>query len=414
MTTAINRVEACSNPTQSEVNAWNGAVQICDQTESSISSSTKNEGLWNWDVFSDTHLCEINEFRPYLPLHNYYDGQSVSMDGCITMTTMETIEEKMRSILEACDNLRFVQALVDMDSSWGGLACSVLAYLNEECPHAVVAVFGNDCPYPLPDSYEDNGYSPDPTCQDQSKVFARRRINLAASLTSLSEYSSIMIPIAMAPTSRRYHTPQSSSYCYTSFVSASAIELALAPFRTKSVYQLLEGIIPSMKIMELGARIPLVGDPSLLIDEATAHSDSEQLLWNASSFLPGWKAPLHLGSHLSRPRFRRVHLRGPFTESTLLPQALERIQTQNVVVDWSPSPFALPSPTNGAQTKTVVPAAAQLTLSHQVGEYLEHLATDLPSAMNGRVLYEFLQAGMNVDAMNEFQSQLLQYKDEYP
>ena len=60
----------------------------------------------------------------------------------------EALLDVLRRSLEACDRLQGLQALVDVDSGWGGLAAEVLSAAREELPRAALLVLG--CVPPAP------------------------------------------------------------------------------------------------------------------------------------------------------------------------------------------------------------------------------------------------------------------------
>ncbi|TMW67651.1 hypothetical protein Poli38472_011271 [Pythium oligandrum] len=402
-TSAIHRGATQPQQAQSEASSWSGNVQVYDQSESDVSSAPTNAGLWDWEVSNEKNLVEVSEFRPYMPLHNFYEGQSVTRDGSVSVNTLEMIEDHVRGVLEECDNLRFVQALVDMDSAWGGLAVEVLTYLNEECPSAIVATYGNDWAYPLPDQSEVSVYSTGIEGQDKSKVAARRRINVASSISALTECSNVMIPLAMAKSTRRYETASQDCIAAASTV-ATALELAMSAFREEgtSVYHLLEGTLPSMKVLELGSLIPFNTDASLLLEK-----EKEYPGWTAASLLP--QLASRGSTTLLPPRFRRLHLRGAMSQSSSLQRHLERFDSQDCVVQWSLTPLHL------SRASAPVDGVSQLALSSAVGQYLHHVATQLPrKQQDRRILYEFTQAGMNVDALEELDASMQAMSGAYP
>jgi hypothetical protein len=54
----------------------------------------------------------------------------------------ETLQDAARGLLEESDSLQGFQAVVDIDSGFGGLALEYLTYLREECPRAPLLIFG--------------------------------------------------------------------------------------------------------------------------------------------------------------------------------------------------------------------------------------------------------------------------------
>ena len=66
-----------------------------------------------------------------MSLHSFYEGRLAVNKGNIGNATLERAEDRVRTVLETCDRLRVVQSLVDMDSSWGGLAHEVMTTLQK-------------------------------------------------------------------------------------------------------------------------------------------------------------------------------------------------------------------------------------------------------------------------------------------
>jgi hypothetical protein len=403
-----------------------GQTQVYDQAPAMLSPSSTflpSTAYWNWDDFSERNLFEVEEFRPHMPLHNVYEGQSVARDGSLSLATIDAMEDRLRGVLEECDNLRFVENFVDMDSSWAGLSLEVLTYLSEECPSAVVATFGNDWSYPLADQSDANVYSAGIESRDKSKIEARRRLNLLSSVAMLIETSSVFIPVALSSHTRRYPLHGTMLELLSAAThAATAIEIALSEFRatpSATVYNLLDGILPSMKVVELSARYPLMENPTVLVNETTCVSEPELSKWTHCSLLPrpiqnrSRPAFSSLATHTDQPplpRFRRVHFRGDFdAHASSLQSALDRFAPQDTVLQWTREPLYMET----TSTMEAVDAASQLTLSHAVGEYLHGLATQ-SSRSDRRILYEFTQAGMNVDAVEEYQATLRGVSEAYP
>ncbi|KAF1319422.1 Myotubularin-like protein, partial [Globisporangium splendens] len=420
--------------------AWTGNVQVYDQSEAEpVDSASDNNGLWNWSRLHVSNLFEVDEFRAHIPLHNFYEGFAVSKDGNISNSTFEAAEERIRGVLEECDRLRFVQTLVDMDSSWGGFAHEMLTYVSEECPSAVVATFANDWTYPLADQSIESVFALTPDNRDKAKNEARKRINIASALGLLSEVSTLLVPIAMSDVS----LPRASRFAYLhgvapencaqmGTIAATAIDLALSAYRHRSVYEVVEGVVPSRKLMELAARFPFEGNPVELLDAISNESDvstpQDDPLANVSLLpaIPERAAlrnryeddeddDVEASSTGAKVFYRRFHLRGSYPDySSSLYDAIHRTRSAKCVVQWTsdarlelPSSYRVP-----ALAGACVDAVSQLSTSSRIGAYVGHVAQLLESA-DKRVLYEFTRSGMNPDALEDLHAALGAISDAY-
>uniref|UniRef100_K3WV94 DML1/Misato tubulin domain-containing protein n=1 Tax=Globisporangium ultimum (strain ATCC 200006 / CBS 805.95 / DAOM BR144) TaxID=431595 RepID=K3WV94_GLOUD len=420
--------------------AWTGNVQVYDQSEAEpVDSASNDNGLWNWSRLHANNLFEVDEFRAHMPLHNFYEGYAVSKDGSISNSTFEAAEERIRGVLEECDRLRFVQTLVDMDSSWGGFAHEILTYVSEECPSAVVVTFANDWTYPLADQSIESVFALTPDNRDKVKNEARKRINIASALGLLSEVSTLLVPIAMSdvslPRASRFahlHGVSSESCAQMGTIAATAIDLALSAYRHKSVYEVVEGVVPSRKIMELAARFPFEGNPVELLDAISNQSEvstpQDDPLANAS-LLPAIPERAALRSRYEEDQddddeasstdgkvfYRRFHLRGSFPDySSSLYDSIQRVRSTKCVVQWTSdarvelsSSYRIPA-LAGAR----VDAVSQLSTSSRIGAYVDHVTQLLESA-DKRVLYEFTRSGMNPDAVEDLHAALGGISDAY-
>ncbi|RHY23011.1 hypothetical protein DYB36_010155, partial [Aphanomyces astaci] len=134
--------------------AWDGNVQVISQdSEDAQAVATP---------LPSRAIVEVNEFRHFDPLNNFYDGV-LGLDA------------------------KGVQCIVDVDSTWGGFASEVLRGFREECPSAFVSVLGLDTRYPVASQAD---------FFDLSKQSGRRSINLASSVLILNELSSLFIPFS--------------------------------------------------------------------------------------------------------------------------------------------------------------------------------------------------------------------------
>lgn len=408
-----------------------------DQSQAEPAITNVDTGLWNWASFNESNLFEVNEFRAHMPLHNFYEGYGVAKDGSISNGTFDAAEERLRGVLEECDHLRFVQSLVDMDSSWGGFAHEMLTYISEECPSAVVVTFGNDWTYPLADQSTESVFALTPDNRDKAKNEARKRINVASALSLLSEVSTLLVPIAMSqsslPASRFANLHLDHNNCAEiSSVAATAIELALSAYRKRSVYEVVEGVLPGMKVMELAASFPFTSNPTELLNRITHETEvslrTDDVL-NQCSLLPATPDTVVKRRYEDEDDnsddenegdkvfYRRFHLHGSFasgmTSLSSLSDAIDRVRSPKCAVQWTPTAFNLPSSyLIRSLADASVDAVSQLLASRRVGSYLQHVMRDVQLA-DKRVLFEFTRAGMNPDALEDLDAALGTLRDAY-
>lgn len=421
--------------------AWAGGVQVYDQsTEQDEASRTRggqqqqhvDAGLWSWATCDESHLVEVPEFRAHMALHNVFEGGA---GGSVARATFDAAEEHLRTALEACDRLRLVESLVDMDSSWGGFAHEVLTYVAEECPSAVVVTFETDWAYPLAATTAND--NDNDAVRDRGKVEARRRVNVAASLSLLADVSTLLVPLAMTlPPTRFRHVRglDRRSCAETSAVAATAIEVALAAYRQpRSVYEIVEGLPPSMKVVELAASFPFETDPVELlrrISNETEVSAMGDVLDEQFSLLPattGGATSSNRGGHsdyhddddadvdtADKVFYRRLHFYGAFTAtSSSLSDAIDRVQSSSCVAQWTPTVLQLPANYRVASLAgRSVDAVSQLATSSRVGRYLRDTASGV-ERVDKRVLFEFTRAGMSPDALDDMAATLGALGDAY-
>ncbi|KAG6963338.1 hypothetical protein JG687_00006618 [Phytophthora cactorum] len=391
---------------QKDPMTWGGNVQVYDQSGAESATGSSNNGLWSWGRLNEHNLVEVDEFRPHMPLHNFYEGHAVSNGGNVGNTTLENAEDRVRTVLETCDQLRLVQGLVDMDSSWGGLAHEMMTYVAEECPGAVIMVVGNDWSYPMATDDEDAVFRAEPNVRDRTKIEARKRINVASSMALLSEVSHLLVPVAMS--------------------SSSLPKLALSAHRGRSAYEIMEGLQPSTKVVELAASFPYSTDPTFLLqrisESVTNEVDRKSLTedpFQNYSLLPAIQQAERRGleeGHTNKTSYRRLHFRGSFNSNSSLRAAIDSfpVSPRDVALRWSDAfPLKLPE-TYRLQTlqSSSVDGISQLALSSRTGEYLSNLAQRAAKS-DKRTLYEFTTAGMSPDAPEELASALAGMGDAY-
>ncbi|OWZ22919.1 Myotubularin [Phytophthora megakarya] len=409
---------------QQETTTWGGGLQVYDQSTSEPVTRSTNNGLWNWGSLHEHNLVEVDELRPHMPLHNFYEGHAVSNGGNVGNITLEHAEDRVRMVLETCDQLRLVQGLVDMDAAWGGLAHEMITYVAEECPSAVVMVVGNDWSYPMATDDEDAVFRVAPNVRDRTKIEARKRVNVASSVALLSEVSHLLVPVAMSSSSLSNTAfPElgfdRSNCAEVSAVVATALELVMSAHRGQSVYGIMEGFQPSMKVAELAASFPHTADATTLLqriresitNEVDRSSVEDPFITH--SLLPRMQQPATHEDHPSKTFYRRLHFHGAFDSSLRSAIDIFPVSSRDIALHWSTSPLVLPD-TYRLQTmqSSSVDAISQLSLSTRNGEYLSTLAQRVAWS-DKRTLYEFTRAGMSPDAPEEIESALASMADTY-
>ncbi|GMF14665.1 unnamed protein product [Phytophthora fragariaefolia] len=406
----VRRRLSVARQPQEDPSTWGGGVQVYDQ---SGPEPAGDDGLWSWARLGEHNLVEVDEFRPHMPLHNFYEGRAASNGGNIGNATMDEAENRVRAVLETCDQLRLVQGLVDMDSSWGGLAYEVMTYVAEECPGAVTVVVGNDWSYPLATDDDDAVFRVASEVRDRTKIEGRKRINVASSVALLSEIAGLLVPVAMSPSTlpaTRFPRLRfdRSSCAEASTVVATALELAMSAYRGRSAYEILEGFQPSMKVAELAASFPHTSDPVVLLQRISENATAEVSGTSSSAddpFEPCSLLPIiqqratrrldddEVSSY--KTHYRRFHFRGAFGRYPSLRCSLDTfaVSPRAIALQWSDAtPLTLPD-TYRLQSlaNTSIDAISQLSSSSNAGNYLSTLAQRV-AKNDKRTLYEFTRA----------------------
>ncbi|CAI5707992.1 unnamed protein product [Peronospora effusa] len=408
---------------------WGEGVQVYSQ---SGAEPIVNDGLWSWGRLEEHNLVEVDEFRQHMPLHNFYEGHAVSNGGNIGNATLEKAEDRVRTVLEACDQLKMVQGLVDMDSSWGGLAHEIMTYVAEECPGVLTVIVGNDWSYPMVTDDNDSLFRAAPIVRDRTKVEARKRVNVASSMALMSEVSHLMVPVAMTssslPSTRFTQLSFDRSSCAdVGTIVATALEQSISIHRGRSVYEIMEGFHPSMKVVEVCASFPHTTDPTTLLqsisddvtNEVRCNDSMKEDPFDSCSLLPSIQQrsghPVR-EDNTNKTYYRRLHFRGAFTGYPSLRSTIDtyRISTRDIALHWSDtSPLTLPSTYRlEMMQNSSVDAISQLVLSSRTGIWLRTIA-QLAAKSDKRTLFEFTRAGMNPDALKELEATLAGMGDAY-
>lgn len=405
---------------QGDPSTWGGTVQVYDQSHGE-SATLSNDSLWDWKELKEHNLVEIDEFRPHLPLHNFYEGHAVSHGGNITRATLEMAEDRVRTVLETCDQLRLVQGLVDMDSSWGGLAHELMSYVVDECPAAVFMIIGNDWSYPL--SLDDKDAMLASSRGDRTKLEARKRVNVASSMALLANVSHLQVPLAMSPTTLRKTTVphirfDRTSCADVSAVMATALELALAGYRTQPVDRLIEDFSGYMRVLEVATSFPYTTDPTRFFQPTGSHINKRHA-WRPDPFGIYSLLPTLDHAPLAKTQLHKFFceywlLRGAFNGTPSLQATTDLFvdSSDDVALRWSPSPLLTPTSYRLATRSSEIEAISRLSASSAVGQYLTTLGHQV-AGTNKRVLHEFTSAGMSPDALEELSSTLEAKGGEY-
>ncbi|KAG9405406.1 hypothetical protein AC1031_003292 [Aphanomyces cochlioides] len=351
----FNKTSSAQNRS-SECNLWEGNVQIVAQDSDDAMRTTS--------VLSARSMIEVNEFRSFDPLNNYYEGL-LGSDGKIRRETVENACDAVRIALEECDRMQGIQCIVDIDSAWGGFASEVMRYVEEECPSTITCCFGLDERYPLKSQ---TGVF------DKSKQDGRRAINLVSSVLSLNEQCSMFIPFSPK-------TPADGAIAWDCMSSV---------YRWSGEKTLRDmSFHSSMKVMELSCI-------SLPSDDFFYKSPVDRIgLWDSNSHFPTFDAPQ---DHERKFHFQFLTRRGNFNHE-LPPHACDPFQY------WSSSTVtkSLYSPD---ELLRIDQAIASLSITDSVAQYLKMLATKV-AEVDRRVVHEYTQSGMSVDATRDMHSELL-------
>ncbi|KAG0194511.1 mtDNA inheritance, partitioning of the mitochondrial organelle [Apophysomyces sp. BC1034] len=129
---------------------------------------------------------------------------------------MDTFDENFRFFAEECDQLQGFQVLTGVDDAYGGFGAGLLDAIRSEFPKTPIITYG------LSDRHEDHE--------------TRRTINRAMGLTTLSDQSSLYVPLytpqSLNPNQHLIHPNYSLPY-HTSAILSAAIETASLPYRLK-------------------------------------------------------------------------------------------------------------------------------------------------------------------------------------
>jgi len=200
--------------------------------------------------FHDKSLCELDTLR--YSADNSFDFYSVGHAVLDEQSFMaDDITDRFRYFSEQCDRLQGLQALVDVDSAYGGFASDFLAYVREEHSKVPIITFGI-----TPHS---NAIYTD------QKAAETRTVNVGLSMQSLAAASSVYVPLSSQGwTSTRFphlHL-NASDPIHTSLIFASALNTLLLPPRLTpdhiplTHYQSIHQLSSHMNIATLSTSFP--------------------------------------------------------------------------------------------------------------------------------------------------------------
>ncbi|EGG15357.1 hypothetical protein DFA_10191 [Cavenderia fasciculata] len=148
-----------------------------------------------------------------------------------TTALTERYQDNLRRMIEECDQLQGFQAFADVDGLWGGMTTSILSHLSDEYGSRPVITFGS------------TPYSPLVHSNNQS-VIEERLFNTTKAVSSISQFSSIYIPISSQHwdtiNQSNFNTLNMNNNYQTSSIIASAIDTATLYYRSNYPYSLGE------------------------------------------------------------------------------------------------------------------------------------------------------------------------------
>jgi hypothetical protein len=218
-----------------------------------------------------------------------------------------------------------------------------------------------------------------------------------------------------------------SSLSALSSLAATGLEIAMSPHSNKTVYDLLDGILPSCKFMDLSAQFPVSS-----LQNPELYFPKESQILKPFSFLPAYRLPVTRKTQIEmeehgpikyKTRFRRVHFCGNFTGHKIESMVLQR-SVESCNFSYNSTQLDLPfwygikeyhDDANGSSVTLPgesVNTISQVSLSSDVGMMLTQLDQGL-DLLDKRILHEYTSAGMNQDALDEFHSFLQTSSEPY-
>jgi len=198
---------------------------LCDPQMTDAERAMNNVKVRTWSDFLKAHLhprsSNVMHRFGTLPFDVYTYGKELVENS----RKKEECIDSVRFFLEECDSLQGVQCFADVNSGYGGLAEFMLLYLRDECPRTNVLTMGIVEPFEEPTG---KGV--------RSRASLLHDVNVSLAAASLSELSSIYIPISLHDINA-YDYPflsphfDATNLYHSSALLASAFDAATAPFR---------------------------------------------------------------------------------------------------------------------------------------------------------------------------------------
>ncbi|KAI9280611.1 tubulin domain-containing protein [Umbelopsis sp. AD052] len=211
-----------------------------------------------WSDFNSTYY-HPNTFNQ---INSYQMGNSIQPfdtynTGCQAYDENEketdSFDETFRFFAEECDQLQGFQIMTSVHDGFGGFTCGLLENIRDEYPKASILTYG------ISNMHQSS----------TQRNLQRRNLNMTMSAASLSEYSSLYVPVQLPDSAdlnrpwTRYLSYQSHLLYQTSAIVAAAIESASVPWRLKKRAVLMSEVIGAINwhgnhnIASLGTCFPL-------------------------------------------------------------------------------------------------------------------------------------------------------------
>eukprot|EP00457_Paulinella_chromatophora_P004904 gb/GEZN01004917.1/.p1 GENE.gb/GEZN01004917.1/~~gb/GEZN01004917.1/.p1 ORF type:complete len:540 (+),score=45.06 gb/GEZN01004917.1/:231-1622(+) len=275
------------------------------RTSRVIAAETQRSGL------ADDSFVSWSDFFE-LPLDRrstctvFTQGEIDFSQGMEPAVLTDEIEDCFRYFAEGCDRLQGVQAVVDADSAFSGLATAYLTHIRDECPKVSIVTMASlrSSLSPL------RGAT---ATRSQVLEMARRRVNCGLAMYNLSALSNIYVPLTMgleAKAALPYIVLPSTSHCTA--VLAAALHTTMAPYRMSagrvSMSTFCRDLVPfpKLNVLSLEAAIPFDSHVSVLKARQRSSSASTETIVSGLFECAPWMAPL-----------------GPFTHGKPVVEALD-------------------------------------------------------------------------------------------
>lgn len=201
---------------------------------------SENVSTWTDFLYSRYHPRSINVIRDYKHADER-DSLDTFSNGKLLWNTepfQDEFSDRIRQYVEECDFLQGFQNIFDISNGFSGLSLSCMEYLNEEYSKSILAV-----PVFTPKSvtYEN---------ADEAMSNAIRIVNIALTYNSLTEHSSMFLPLSL--NGREWKTPgesrkfpqltyKSDNLYETSSILATYLDTLTLKYRFKNAASHLPG-----------------------------------------------------------------------------------------------------------------------------------------------------------------------------